>query len=84
MRTTAAVRHILHRSTLLASVAGGLMMAFLTGATAHTLIATYGRDAAVAGEIAIPVNRLDLQGERLVRSGADDSTPDREPRRWQM
>lgn len=142
MKTTAAVRHILHRPTLLATVAGGLLMAFLAGATAHTLIAprgahraltaaafsandgwqpdaqavgrdvysprgaplgrltaviggnagqgayaliaTYGRDAAVAGEIAIPVSRLDLQGERLVLSGADDSTPDGEPRRWQM
>lgn len=143
MKTTVAVRHILHRPTLLATVCGGLMMAFVAGATtahsllaptptdralapatlgpdndwkpdeqmvgrdvysvrgtplgrlravigsgsgqgAYALIATYGRDAAIAGEIAIPVSRLDLQGDRLVLADGDAGRSDAEPRRWQI
>lgn len=132
MRTHRALRHIVHRPTLLATMTGALIVAFVAGATtAHTLmkprtadraltatafehdagsrvdghaigrdvyssrgapvgrltalirgngeqgayalIATYDRDAAVAGEIAVPLARLDVQGERLVLSSPTDT-----------
>lgn len=54
------------------------------GQGAYALIATYDRDAQLAGEIAVPMSRLDLQGERLVLSSPADSPPEGEARRWQM
>ena len=54
------------------------------GHGAYALIATYDRDAQLAGEIAVPMSRLDLQGERLVLSSPAGDPPDGETRRWQM
>jgi hypothetical protein len=54
------------------------------GQGAYALIATYDRDAQLAGEIAVPMSRLDLQGERLVLSSPAGDPPDGEARRWQM
>ena len=54
------------------------------GQGAYALIATYDRDAQLAGEIAVPMSRLDLQGERLVLSSPAGDPPDGETRRWQM
>lgn len=54
------------------------------GQGAYALIATYDRDATLAGEIAVPMSRLDMQGERLVLSSPAGSAPDGEARRWQM
>jgi hypothetical protein len=54
------------------------------GQGAYALIATYDRDAQLAGEIAVPMSRLDLQGERLVLSSPAGDPPDGEARRWRM
>ncbi len=55
------------------------------GQAPYAIIATYGRDAAVAGEIAVPASRLDLQDGRLVLSGAPhEASADAAPARWQM
>lgn len=51
---------------------------------AYALIATYDQEATIAGEIAIPVSRLDLQGERLVLSAGSEAPASSEPQRWQM
>ncbi len=55
-----------------------------TGQGAYALIATYDRDANIAGQIAVPMSRLDLQGERLVLSSPGASSPGGEAHRWQM
>lgn len=51
---------------------------------AYALIATYDQEATIAGEIAVPVSRLDLHGERLVLSAGDEAPAAAEPLRWQM
>lgn len=64
----------------------GRLTAIVSGRNAgesYALIATYDQEASVAGEIAVPVSRLDMDDGRLVLStGSSDApkTPDEAPR----
>ncbi len=49
--------------------------------SSFALISTYDRDASLAGEIAIPVAQLDLQGDRIVLGGGG-GRDDPAPQRW--
>lgn len=50
--------------------------------SSFALISTYDRDASLAGEIAIPVAQLDLQGDRIVFDTDGGRIDDPAPRRW--
>lgn len=90
-RSAQALGHAVGRDVY--SVQGapiGRLTAVLRGSAnepAYALIATYDRDASVAGEIAIPLDLLSLRGEHLVfTTGRDTATADGQGqiRRWLM
>ncbi len=62
----------------------GRLTAIIRGTDAGSsfaLISTYDRDASLAGEIAIPVAQLDLQGDRIV-FGTGTRGDEPAPQRW--
>lgn len=67
----------------------GRLTAIVRGRSAgesYALIATYDREASLAGEIAVPVSRLDMNDGRLVlsASGSDMPTSAEDAPRWQI